>query len=109
VHYVILHHLGIDRPHFDLMFEFAPGSALATWRLDQWPVVHSMKVERLGDHRREYLDYEGPLTGDRGYVRRVDLGECEVTTTGNQWTIRAAQFTLRLTEYPDKTWRCELV
>jgi hypothetical protein len=30
--YVILRHEGIDQPHFDLMFEAAPGALLATWR-----------------------------------------------------------------------------
>ncbi len=29
---------------------------------------------RLADHRLAYLDYEGPLSGDRGSVRCVDRG-----------------------------------
>jgi len=32
-------------------------------------------AEALGDHRLAYLDYEGPLTGDRGTVRRLDCGD----------------------------------
>ncbi len=31
---------------------------------------------RLPDHRRLYLDYEGPLTNNRGSVRRVASGLC---------------------------------
>jgi hypothetical protein len=31
----------------------------------------------LGDHRIAYLDYEGPVSGDRGYVRRLDAGKVE--------------------------------
>ena len=34
--YAILHHTGIPSPHFDLMFETAPGSDLATWRVERW-------------------------------------------------------------------------
>ena len=36
--YVILWHDGVAEPHFDLMFETLPGSALATWRSPRWPV-----------------------------------------------------------------------
>lgn len=32
---------------------------------------------RLPDHRPFYLDYEGPLTGDRGTVLRHDCGTFE--------------------------------
>lgn len=28
------------------------------------------EAQRLGEHRPEYLEYEGPLTGNRGTVRR---------------------------------------
>jgi hypothetical protein len=74
--YVILHHLGIPIPHFDLMFETGPGCALATWRSADWPVDSPAIVERLADHRRDYLDYEGPVGDDRGHVSRVIGGTC---------------------------------
>jgi len=32
-------------------------------------------VTRLADHRLEYLDYQGPVSGNRGHVSRVDAGE----------------------------------
>jgi len=76
--FVILHHEGIDQPHFDLMFETAPASALATWRSPRWPIDGPTQLIRLGEHRREYLEYEGPLTGERGSVRRVTTGLCEI-------------------------------
>jgi hypothetical protein len=73
--YVILRHEDIEAPHFDLMFETAPGSALSTWRSDIWPIERTTPLLRLGDHRRDYLIYEGPLTGNRGSVRRVESGQ----------------------------------
>jgi hypothetical protein len=73
--YVILRHEGVESPHFDLMFELEPGAALATWRSPDWPPTCS--VERIADHRREYLGYEGPVSNDRGYVRRVEAGTYE--------------------------------
>jgi hypothetical protein len=72
--YVILRHEGIDSPHFDLMFELTPGGLLATWRSDAWPIEQPTPLLRLGDHRRDYLTFEGPLTGNRGSVRRVEAG-----------------------------------
>jgi hypothetical protein len=72
--YVVLRHEGIAEPHFDLMFETSPGSALATWQSPRWPIESETPLVRLGDHRREYLDYEGAISGDRGHVRRVTRG-----------------------------------
>ena len=72
--YVVLFHDGIERPHFDLMFETAPGSKLATWRSSEWPVSERATLEPLAEHRREYLTLEGPLSGNRGAVRRVAEG-----------------------------------
>jgi hypothetical protein len=31
-------------------------------------------AEPLGDHRVHYLDYEGPVSGNRGTVKRWDSG-----------------------------------
>ena len=71
--YVILEH---DYPvlHWDLMLE--AGSSLRTWRLASPPTAGQIIVATpLGDHRLIYLDYEGPLSGDRGAVARWDCGE----------------------------------
>lgn len=61
--------------HWDLMLE--DGGALLTWSCEELPVVGgaSVAATRLGDHRLAYLEYEGPVSGDRGEVRRVDGGE----------------------------------
>jgi hypothetical protein len=57
------------------MFETAPGSRLATWRSAVWPLAEiQTELISLPDHRRGYLDYEGPVSGDRGTVRRVQAG-----------------------------------
>lgn len=72
--YVVLHHTGFGEPHFDLMFETALGSPLATWRANEWPLGRAAHLTLLGDHRGDYLDYEGPVSGNRGVVRRVQSG-----------------------------------
>ena len=76
--YVVLRHDGIPDPHYDVMWETAPGSALTTVRCDEWPVLDTTGVQPIHDHRREYLEYEGPISGGRGRVRRVASGTCEL-------------------------------
>ena len=52
------------------------GPVLWTWRLDAIPDrCASCQAIRIADHRPIYLDYEGPISGDRGEVRRVADGE----------------------------------
>src|SRR5438105_1964279 len=90
--FVLLAH---DHPfvHWDLMLE--AGSALRTWRLHALPRVGiAVVAESLGEHRLAYLDYEGPVSGGRGTVKRVDSGDfewvvneldcVELRITGNQ-------------------------
>jgi len=76
---VLLHETpsGYARPtHFDLMLE--SGEVLLTWSLAEIPTSGTVvAAEQLPDHRLMYLDYEGPVSNDRGNVRRVDRGELE--------------------------------
>ncbi len=71
--FVILEH---DHPivHWDLMLE--AGEVLHAWRLALPPEQHAGPIDatELGDHRIAYLDYEGPVSGDRGTVKRWDVG-----------------------------------
>jgi len=76
--FVILRHEGVESPHFDLMFETSSGSDLATFRCPKWPVTLGTELTALSDHRRAYLDYEGPLSNNRGHVTRVLSGSCNV-------------------------------
>ena len=74
--FAVLRHEGIDQPHFDFLFETAPGSMLQTWRLNAWPIMEAQEAQRIRDHRPAFLTYQGSLTGDRGHVVRVDEGTC---------------------------------
>lgn len=77
--YVILRH---DFPelHWDLMLE--QEGVLKTWRLPVAPEIDpasdessiDLIAEALSDHRIAYLEYEGPVSGDRGEVSRWDRG-----------------------------------
>lgn len=76
--YAILHHTGVSEPHFDLMFETYPGSALTTWRSPNWPISVPTPLTRLKDHRREYLTFEGEISKARGRVEQLAAGTCTV-------------------------------
>ncbi|HZK81955.1 MAG TPA: hypothetical protein VFC46_12830 [Humisphaera sp.] len=87
--YVILRHENIPEAHNDLMFETLPGSQLATWRADSWPIDRRASLTRLRDHRRAYLDFQGEIPGHRGTVYQVARGTCEVEIGENAtWSIR---------------------
>ena len=85
--FVVLEH---DHPelHWDLMLE--AGGVLRTWRLHAPPLLAlpsppsdggegrvrggAVRATASFDHRLAYLDYEGPVSGGRGTVRRWDGG-----------------------------------
>ncbi len=74
--FVILEH---DHPylHWDLMLE--EESSLRTWRLENPPTTDVLiQATPLASHRLIYLEYEGPVSGDRGIVRRWDQGSYQL-------------------------------
>jgi hypothetical protein len=87
--FVVLEHTW-NGVHWDLMLEV--GDRLRTWAIDA-PIEPGVDLPArdLADHRRAYLDYEGPVSGNRGSVRRVDRGEFEVRI----WTPEHVRIALR--------------
>jgi len=74
--FVILEH---DHPfrHWDFLIE--DGDSLASWRLLELPRTGvRIPASPLPAHRRDYLTYEGPVSGDRGSVQRIHAGSMEV-------------------------------
>lgn len=60
--------------HWDLMLEC--DGELLTWAISRLPHIDFQTLaERLPNHRIAYLDYEGPVSGDRGNVKRHECGE----------------------------------
>lgn len=106
--FVILVH---DHPflHWDLLLE--NGDVCRTWRLLAVPdsVDNHIAAEALDAHRLLYLDYEGPVSGQRGTVTRWDAGSfewvvdqpnmCEMLLAGVRWQGRA-----RLTQVDGRNW-----
>lgn len=68
-----------ESEHFDLLLEH--DGALLTWRLPIEPLLEDGRCFAipLPTHRLVYLTYEGPISGNRGTVKRVAAGELEWT------------------------------
>ncbi len=72
--------------HWDLLLAPAGSPRATTWRIPtdprQWFTnprrAFSTLVEALPPHRLLYLTYEGPVSGERGLVKRVDGGRMRV-------------------------------
>jgi hypothetical protein len=76
--FVLLRH---DYPflHWDFLLEGEPTAPCRTWRFAAIPVLgETIAAERLPDHRAHYLDYEGPVSGNRGTVWREQAGTYEI-------------------------------
>ncbi len=81
--FVILHHqfpAGHDRAtHWDWMLE--SGEILRTWAVSDPPDTGGLmacEATPLPDHRLHYLDYQGPVSNDRGSVTQWDAGSYEL-------------------------------
>jgi hypothetical protein len=92
--YVVLHHTGVEHPHYDLMVDPGDGGMLWTWRVSNWPPEVQGRVMsiRVADHRRQYLEYEGAIQGDRGEVTKVSWNPDEGILTwqlpdGRTWQL----------------------
>jgi hypothetical protein len=113
--FVILQHDAPGGRHFDFMLEAS--GVLKTWQLPEPPRPGvAIKCQALIDHRLAYLDYEGPVSGDRGSVTRLDRGEYTTEQhTETLWTVRIAGnqivglATLRRLSETSTRWQFELV
>ena len=74
--FVVLEHRW-DGVHWDFMLE--TDGHLRTWAVDA-PIELGIDLpaRALPDHRPAYLTYEGPVSGGRGEVRRIDSGSYRV-------------------------------
>ena len=88
--------------HWDLMLESKTDCGLETWALEELPIfdVESSNgvvlARQLEPHRTAYLEYEGPVSKDRGFVERVFEGTYERTMLDpNKFEITVLGYTFR--------------
>jgi len=100
--------------HWDFLVE--AGETLWTWALEQEPHTATQAAQRLADHRRLYLDYEGPLSDNRGEVRRWDTGTCEIEHESSEKLVYClhgaklqGRLSLTFTNPANNVWQWEFV
>ena len=96
--FVVLHHQlpakSRRSSHWDLFLEQPPewGIMLLSFEAPNSPLEWGPRtvIRKLPDHRSRYLDYEGPISDNRGSVRRVLEGHI-------QWLVNTPEFlTIRI-------------
>jgi len=91
------------------------GRMLATWRIGadllDLPAGRTIEATRINDHRKAYLDYAGPVSGDRGRVDPADRGRLGILAASEDlWEFDLdgdqlqGRFELRCTEAEHGTW-----
>lgn len=99
--FVLLRHNTPVAVHWDLMLDTGP--ELATWQIHEDPLTWAERpapwttdATRIAGHRRAYLDYEGPVSRNRGSVIRVDRGTfITLSQDHHRWEIRFSGSMLR--------------
>ncbi len=84
--------------HWDFMLALPGHAGLLTWRLAQCPLdaFEPIAAKAIAAHRRVYLTYEGPLTGGRGVVTRIDHGSAQAhSADGENWLVELSGDRLR--------------
>ena len=76
---LLLHELSDGDSHYDWLIEpDRPADApLLAFRIQDridLSIVPTFQAERIADHRRIYLAYQGPISRNRGRVRRLAEG-----------------------------------
>jgi hypothetical protein len=79
--FVIHYHL-TEKDHFDFMLE--EDDSLLTWRIEPHLFEDlkkglAIESQQISSHRKEYLNYQGPISCGRGSVKLVDSGSCKKT------------------------------
>lgn len=78
-----------------------------------WDKLKRFDLTITPPHRRIYLNYQGPVQGQRGYVRRLAQGTCQVLEWSEQRIVLALQtptatLDMHLTQQAGTRWLAEI-
>ncbi len=78
---LLLHKLA-ESEHYDWLIARPGHDRLWTARLQppsrHWSELQRFELIEIPPHRRQYLTYEGPISGNRGSVQRIDEGTVQI-------------------------------
>lgn len=122
----LLHELPDGSCHLDWLIAQDPRGRdpLVTFRVhrrvDELEPGERLDAERIVDHRPVYLHYEGPVSNDRGTVKRLASGDVtEIDCGGDSWSLevcwevpgggrRRQRLGLRRTGETPAAWRIDV-
>ncbi len=88
--------------HFDMMFEEDGQQRLTTFAIESFPkVTQVVDAVCLPDHRAEFLEYEGDVSGQRGRVIRFAEG----TWSGNLYSEALLSFSADSPNFQQEHWK----
>jgi hypothetical protein len=79
-----------------------------------WRGLGCFDLDVIAPHRRTYLDYQGPVAGNRGYVTRADRGTATIRLWSRDrivWDVRMRGFigTIGARRLTETLWRAAVV
>lgn len=111
--WVVLHHTLPDgSSHYDWLLEPAEDAPLISLRVPARLSPGTFPIERLPDHRRIYLTFQGEISGGRGTVTRIQQGtllhiaassttvEAQLRDDQHTWHLSATQHQVHVTQQP---------
>ena len=120
---VLLRHDTSHAAHYDWLFQppaalGVPNVPLWSARVTHpswcWPITRHWPVHQFDDHRYAYLAYQGPISGDRGSVKRIDIGHVRPILWSASRIVLNLQFQhcvglVRLDRITGPHWRAQLL
>ncbi len=117
---VLLRHQDSSGCHYDWMIADprSPQGLLWTARSSiastNWHDANRFDLEPIPPHRREYLDYQGPISKGRGSVVRVDSGSAVAWVWNDQSMIIQLAMkhcigTVQLQRVDVRLWRARMI
>ncbi|MCC6680006.1 MAG: hypothetical protein IT445_03795 [Phycisphaeraceae bacterium] len=104
---LLLHKLA-ESEHYDWLIARPDQDRLWTARLwqpsGQWRELGSFELIEIPPHRREYLTYQGPISGDRGHVQRIDAGTVRIES----WNEKKATLQVAMRHFSGRIELCHI-
>jgi hypothetical protein len=114
--YVLLKHTKDSGFHVDFLLDF-DAKRLLTWQIAdekffQWlnetgtAISMETTCQRIFDHRKKYLNFEGEIDNHRGFVEQIESGEWEfLSVDDKQFIVKTIGTPKNITNPIKRKWR----
>jgi hypothetical protein len=123
--YVLLKHTKEKKNHVDFLLDCGE-KRLLTWQIKnpiffQWLINNTefldfneiltdtieTSCQRIFDHRQEYLDFEGKINNNRGFIEKIEWGEWDILSVESKRFVMKTTGTQKNKNIQTiKKWQC---